>query len=372
MKSRMVLLALVSLICVTATGSVSAQPASAVNIEGKLTNLNSAKAALSIAGEESVALASTSVNPDGSFQLQAAILESNVFKVQFDQGMFITLIIHPGDVIKISGNAGDLINTLEISGSPHSASIYNNERTLKMYKHKSDSLSGVYTQLSRANPADVRLQELSNQYQQNEKAQSDFLTNFVKENSDNIACLFFIDKLSLDDDFEAYKLLDEGLYRKYPQNSYVAAFHTKVQNSLRLAIGSVAPEIALPDPDGKVIALSSLKGNIILIDFWASWCGPCRRENPKMVKLYETYNKMGFEIFGVSLDRSKEAWVKGIQDDKLTWAQVSDVKFWQSEAAKTYNVSSIPYTVLVDKEGKIMAKNLRGEELEKKLQEIFK
>jgi thiol-disulfide isomerase/thioredoxin len=118
--------------------------------------------------------------------------------------------------------------------------------------------------------------------------------------------------------------------------------------------------------------LSDLKGKVVLIDFWASWCGPCRRENPNVVNLYKQYKDKGFEVFSVSLDRSRDAWMKAITDDGLIWkSHVSDLKHWGNEAAQLYGVTSIPRTILLDREGKVIAENLRGEELGLKLQQIL-
>ena len=139
----------------------------------------------------------------------------------------------------------------------------------------------------------------------------------------------------------------------------------------RLAIGAEAPEIALPTPQGEVLKLSDLRGKVVLIDFWASWCGPCRRENPNVVRVYDRYKNRGFEILGVSLDRSREPWLQAIAADGLTWKHVSDLRFWQSTAAQTYQIGSIPATILLDREGRILAKNLRGPALEAKLAEIL-
>lgn len=136
-------------------------------------------------------------------------------------------------------------------------------------------------------------------------------------------------------------------------------------------VGEPAPDITLPTPEGKPLSLSDLRGKVVLIDFWASWCKPCRAENPNVVRVYEQYKDQGFEILGVSLDRSKDAWTQAIQQDNLTWKHVSDLKFWNSEAAQQYGVSAIPYTVLVDREGNIIAERLRGGNLEAKLAEVF-
>ena len=138
------------------------------------------------------------------------------------------------------------------------------------------------------------------------------------------------------------------------------------------AIGQKAPELAFQNPEGKTLKLSDLKGKVVLIDFWASWCRPCRMENPNVVKAYNKYHEKGFEIFSVSLDKDKASWVNAIKQDGLVWANhVSDLLYWQSQAAQIYGVRSIPATFLIGKDGKIIAKNLRGEALEQALEQIF-
>lgn len=153
-----------------------------------------------------------------------------------------------------------------------------------------------------------------------------------------------------------------------PRRPQIEAF-LKSEGALRK--GQPAPDIALPDPEGKTRRLSELRGKWVLIDFWASWCRPCRIENPNVVRLYQKYRDRGFEIFGVSLDHNREAWLQAIQNDKLTWTHVSDLKGWQSAGAQLYRVSGIPFTVLVDPEGRIYAKGLRGPTLEAALQKLF-
>jgi thiol-disulfide isomerase/thioredoxin len=151
------------------------------------------------------------------------------------------------------------------------------------------------------------------------------------------------------------------------------------KQSRGVKIGDKAPEIAQPGPDGKIIKLSSLKGQIVLIDFWASWCGPCRRENPNVVRAYNKYNKAkfkdakGFEVFSVSLDNNQGAWVQAIKQDGLIWKyHASDLKKWRSEAAQIYGVGSIPSSFLIDANGVVIAKNLRGNQIDMQLDKLIK
>ena len=136
--------------------------------------------------------------------------------------------------------------------------------------------------------------------------------------------------------------------------------------------GQLAADIALPSVNGDTIKLSSLKGKVVLLDFWASWCPPCRKEMPGLVETYKKYSKKGFEIVGVSLDKDKDAWLGGVKEMKMEWKQLSDLKFWDSEGAAIYGVNSIPHTVLFDKEGIIVAKDLHGDALNAKLAELIK
>jgi peroxiredoxin len=145
-----------------------------------------------------------------------------------------------------------------------------------------------------------------------------------------------------------------------------------LQMQAQLQPGQQAPDIALPNPQGEIVRLSSFKGKVTLLDFWASWCGPCRRSNPQVVKLYDTYREQGFEVYGVSIDTKKTAWMKAISEDGIRYTQVMDRKGWQSDAAARYGVDQIPTTFLLDKKGNIAAVDLEGAALEKKIRELIK
>jgi thiol-disulfide isomerase/thioredoxin len=144
------------------------------------------------------------------------------------------------------------------------------------------------------------------------------------------------------------------------------------RTATQVSVGEMAPEISLPDTSGREVALSSLRGKVTLVDFWASWCGPCRRENPNVVAAYKKYHPKGLEIYAVSLDRDKGHWTQAIEKDKLPWIQVSDLLQWESKAARAYGVQGIPNNFLLNKDGKVIATNLRGKTLEGKLKGLLK
>ncbi|MBP6094645.1 peroxiredoxin family protein [Aquirufa regiilacus] len=165
--------------------------------------------------------------------------------------------------------------------------------------------------------------------------------------------------------------IGERFRKVKPTHPQVKPFLENLKRLKGVSIGSEAPEIALPTPAGPIMRLSDLRGKYVLIDFWASWCGPCRRENPNVIKTYAAYKDKGFEIFGVSLDQEKSAWINAIAKDQLTWPHVSDLQYWNSVAAQAYQVSSIPMTFLLDPQGKVIAKGLRGDSLNQYLANLF-
>jgi len=199
-----------------------------------------------------------------------------------------------------------------------------------------------------------------------------YTKNFVKEHSNSVVSAY-ITLFQLADQIDVAEL--DSLASKFApelsKSEYVVKINERIQEQKKTAIGIVAPDFTMNDPEGKPIQLSSLRGKIVLVDFWAAWCGPCRQENPNVVKLYQQYHDKGFEILGVSLDKNKEDWLKAIKSDNLTWMHVSDLQYWQNAAARLYGVNAIPQSFLLDKDGKIIGKGLRGEQLANKLMELF-
>ncbi|RHJ92512.1 TlpA disulfide reductase family protein [Parabacteroides bouchesdurhonensis] len=153
---------------------------------------------------------------------------------------------------------------------------------------------------------------------------------------------------------------------------YVKDLDGIIKQLEHVQIGQVAPEFSLPDTAGVMVSLSDFRGKYVLLDFWASWCPPCRRENPNVVKAFQNYKDKGFTIIGISLDKDKNKWMKAISDDKLTWTHLSDLKYWDSEIPALYGIRGIPANVLLDPNGVIIAKNITGEELHRKLEEVIK
>lgn len=173
---------------------------------------------------------------------------------------------------------------------------------------------------------------------------------------------------------ELLAILNEIL-RKFPDRTDIAGIRNSIESRTpkTIWVGRQAPEISMPDTEGKTVSLSSFRGKFVLVDFWASWCAPCRRENPNVVEAYNRFKNKNFTILGVSLDRpgEKERWMQAVRDDNLTWTHISDLKYWQSAAVATYQFQSIPFNVLIDPEGKVIAENLREAALEEKLEEIL-
>lgn len=217
------------------------------------------------------------------------------------------------------------------------------------------------------------VQQYQNQYNNESAKNNKALQDMLLENKDDIAVLMFLDNFPREKYMDLHSQVVKALHAKYPEHQLVKErYAVETSPATATSIGAIAPDLAFPDPSGQIRKLSDLRGKVVLLDFWASWCRPCRGENPHVVAMYHKYHDKGFEVFSVSLDRDKANWEKAIMADGLIWPNhVSDLKYWSSEAARIYGVSSIPCTFLLDQNGRIIAKNLRGESLAKALEQLF-
>jgi peroxiredoxin len=194
---------------------------------------------------------------------------------------------------------------------------------------------------------------------------------YLVENPASYIGPFIVQTLQYGKEADEIESLLDMLDPSMAGSSLVKTIHRRLKILKKTAVGMMAPEFAQQDSTGRPLSLSSLKGNYLLIDFWASWCGPCRRENPDIAAAYRKYHDRGFNILGVSLDESRDAWLKAIKDDHLTWMHVSDLKGWSNEAAALYGINSIPSNLLLDPDGIIIRKNLTGNDLHAALEQLL-
>jgi len=217
-----------------------------------------------------------------------------------------------------------------------------------------------------------KIQEIQTAYKKAEMEHLDKIKALIPEMGTSLVAIFTANNfLNPDTDLPLLQDVAKRFEGVKPTPKLAEAFIGQIKRIKGIAVGDEAPDFTLNDPEGKPVTLSSLRGKFVLIDFWASWCGPCRMENPNVVRMYDKFKSKGFDIYGVSLDKEANAWKAAIKKDNLTWIHGSDLKFWNSVVAQTYGVSAIPATYLLDKDGKVIAKNLRGSALEAKLTELL-
>lgn len=327
---------------------------------------------------------SATIDEKGEFKMNQYSPSVGFYRLRISNSNFAMMVLDSAQKVSVTADARDLGNTFKAEGSPDTQLFLEYNKLAQGQKVRTDSLENVFRTAMVVMKldslrADSLSKELQKPYEVMVAQYSDVLAKKIKENNSSFASIMAIQQLRPENYLDVYKALDKGLSAKYPDNKDIKSYHAMVQQTEMMVsrtqaikVGVEAPELILPMPNDKDLPLSSLRGKVVLIDFWASWCGPCRKELPNVKRAYEKYKNKGFEILGVSLDKDRNAWLEAISKEGLTWPQVSDLKFWQSEACQIYAVQSIPYTVLVDKEGKIIATDLRGAALEKKLAEVLK
>jgi peroxiredoxin len=309
------------------------------------------------------------------FAKKVKLSEPGYYKINFYNRQVVDFILYKNN-IEILADGNDPRGNVEIKGSPEIDVIRKVQFILQRVEASPEvaKLTQEYNVASQTQN-DARMKALRSQYMEILKKSQDSVATIIRNEPPSLGVINMLEGgtvLDRDRFMDTYIAVAEKLKKEWPNFSVAKTFVESVDKLKALAIGQIAPEIALPDTTGQIVKLSSMRGKYVLLDFWAKWCGPCRQENPNVVSAYKKFKDKGFTVFGVSLDRNRQDWINAIKADGLTWTHVSDLKYWNSQAAQAYSISSIPFSLLLDPDGKIIAKNLRGAALHEKLAEVLK
>jgi len=312
-----------------------------------------------------------------TFKIENYIKTEGLYRLSFGEDKFVYLYLKNGDNVKINADLNN-ITDYTVSGNEESQSIAKLMHYISDFSKRTEQLVRAY-EIAEENVKD----SIENILTADDASHIQYLKDFIAKEKNPTVAAFAINFFGQSIQEEIPYMIEtiDKLAEKDSKSPYIKQFKEALQvykdamlqeEQGGLGIGGQAPDIALPNWNGDTLILSQLKGKYVLLDFWASWCRPCRDENPNVVKVYHQYKDKGFDIFSVSLDSNEKPWKNAVETDKLVWKNhASDLRGWNSSVARLYNIESIPTTYLLDKSGKIIAKNLRGKALENKLAEVF-